>query len=61
MLVQGFLNEVEHTKVKDFKIKLNFIYSRLFLFIGYVANEVETEQIVHNASISSFQKGYFTS
>lgn len=28
---------------------------------GYVANEVETEQIVHNASISSFQKGCFTS
>lgn len=28
---------------------------------GFVANEVETEQIVHNASISSFQKGYYTS
>jgi hypothetical protein len=28
---------------------------------GYVANEVETEQIVHNASISSFKKGFFTS
>ncbi|CAF0829465.1 unnamed protein product [Brachionus calyciflorus] len=28
---------------------------------GYVANEVETEQIVHNGSVSSFQKGYFTS
>lgn len=28
---------------------------------GFVANEVETEQIVHNASISSFEKGYFTS
>ncbi|RNA31050.1 Polyphosphoinositide phosphatase [Brachionus plicatilis] len=28
---------------------------------GYVANEVETEQIVHNGSISSFEKGYFTS
>jgi len=28
---------------------------------GYVANEVETEQIVHNALISSFQKGFYTS
>jgi hypothetical protein len=28
---------------------------------GYVANEVETEQIVHNGCISSFEKGYFTS
>ena len=28
---------------------------------GYVANEVETEQIVHNACISSFNKGKFTS
>ena len=28
---------------------------------GYVANEVETEQIVHNAHISSFLKGWFTS
>ncbi len=26
---------------------------------GYVANEVETEQIVHNASISSFKKGEY--
>lgn len=28
---------------------------------GYVANEVESEQIVHNGSISSFERGYFTS
>lgn len=28
---------------------------------GYVANEVETEQIVNNSSISSFKKGFFTS
>lgn len=28
---------------------------------GYVANEVETEQIVHNSSVSSFSKGFFTS
>lgn len=28
---------------------------------GYVANEVETEQIVHNASVSSFEKGFYTS
>jgi phosphatidylinositol 3,5-bisphosphate 5-phosphatase len=28
---------------------------------GYVANEVETEQIVHNASVSSFEKGMYTS
>ena len=29
--------------------------------LGYVANEVETEQIVHKASVSSFRKGHFTS
>lgn len=28
---------------------------------GDVANEVETEQIVHDASVSSFSKGFFTS
>lgn len=28
---------------------------------GYVANEVETEQIVHSGHTSSFDKGYFTS
>ena len=28
---------------------------------GYVANEVETEQIVHNAGVSSFARGSFTS
>lgn len=28
---------------------------------GNVANEVETEQIVHDASISNFSKGFFTS
>jgi hypothetical protein len=28
---------------------------------GYVANEVETEQIVHNAALSSFERGSFTS
>lgn len=28
---------------------------------GYVANEIETEQIVHNSSVSSFRKGLFTS
>lgn len=28
---------------------------------GNVANEVETEQIVHDSSISSFKNGYFTS
>lgn len=37
------------------------IYLNLGSFQGDVANEVETEQMVHNASIASFAHGRFSS
>lgn len=45
----------------QFVIKRKCIYFFFNFFKGDVANEVETEQIVYDASLTSFQRGRYTS